>query len=371
MTGLDDRQIARWRLASQHLVGRPAGAPDDVVRGLLAVQAENFSQAGWAVAARGTRIDWARFTAAFDAGDLLRTHVLRTTWHFVTPDDLVWLVGLTAPALRRLYDQSRRAYGIDDRTLDAAVAVIVDGIAADGPQTRAQLRARLQDADLPAAGPALTAVTAGAEVMALICSGPLAGADQTHALVRERAPRARRLDRDEALAEIALRYVTGHGPATERDLAYWATLTVTDVRRGLSAVADRLAVSSTTDGPSGTPSTRNRPTGPRGSCVGYGGAPTGGSGGYAGTYCQRMLVCVRTSMNLPDGLLAAAKRRAEAEGTTVTSLVERALRDLLARPPARPSVESLPTYDAPQSRLLVDLADRDALYAALDADGAK
>jgi hypothetical protein len=76
-------------------------------------------------------------------------------------------------------------------------------------------------------------------------------------------------------------------------------------------------------------------------------------------------------MNLPDGLLAAAKRRAEAEGTTVTSLVERALRDLLARPPARPSVESLPTYDAPQSRLLVDLADRDALYAALDADGAK
>lgn len=241
MTGLDDRQIARWRLASQHLVGRPAGAPDDAVRGLLAVQAENFSQAGWAVAARGSPIDWARFTAAFDAGDLLRTHVLRTTWHFVTPDDLVWLVELTAPALRRLYEQGQRAYGIDNRTLDAAIAVIVDGIAADGPRTREQLRALLQDADLPAAGPALTTVTANAEAMALICSGPMCGADQTHALVSERAPGARRLDRDEALAEIALRYFTGHGPATVRDLAYWATLTVTDARRGLSAVADRLA----------------------------------------------------------------------------------------------------------------------------------
>ena len=76
-------------------------------------------------------------------------------------------------------------------------------------------------------------------------------------------------------------------------------------------------------------------------------------------------------MNLPDGLLAAAKRRAEAEGTTVTSLVERALRDLLARPPAEPSTETLPTYDVPHSRLLIDLSDRDALYAALDTDGAK
>lgn len=76
-------------------------------------------------------------------------------------------------------------------------------------------------------------------------------------------------------------------------------------------------------------------------------------------------------MNLPDGLLAAARRRAEAEGTTVTSLVERALRDLLARPPEEPSTERLPTYDAPDSRLLIVLSDRDALYAALDADGAK
>jgi hypothetical protein len=84
-----------------------------------------------------------------------------------------------------------------------------------------------------------------------------------------------------------------------------------------------------------------------------------------------MFECMRTSMNLPDGLLAAAKRRAEVEGTTVTGLVERALRDLLAKPPTGASAEPLPTYDAPRSRLLVDLADRDALYAALDADGAK
>jgi hypothetical protein len=76
-------------------------------------------------------------------------------------------------------------------------------------------------------------------------------------------------------------------------------------------------------------------------------------------------------MNLPDGLLAAAKKRAEAEGTTVTSLVERALRDLLARPPAGATIDPLPTYDGPTSRLLLDLADREQLYAVLDTDGAR
>lgn len=175
MTRLDDRGIARWRLASQSLIGRPEVGPADVVRGLLAVQAENFSQAGWAVATRGTRVDSDGLRAAFDAGALLRTHVLRTTWHFVHPDDLVWLVELTGPALRRLYRQSQRAYGIDDRTLHAAIGAITDGIAVDGPQTREQLRARLADAGLPAAGPALTAITASAEAMALICSGPRTG----------------------------------------------------------------------------------------------------------------------------------------------------------------------------------------------------
>ncbi len=84
-----------------------------------------------------------------------------------------------------------------------------------------------------------------------------------------------------------------------------------------------------------------------------------------------MLVCMRTSMNLPDALLAAAKQRAARDGRTVTSLVEEALRDLLDRHPSRMTVEPLPTYAAPDSRLLVDIVDREALYAALDADGAK
>jgi plasmid stability protein len=84
-----------------------------------------------------------------------------------------------------------------------------------------------------------------------------------------------------------------------------------------------------------------------------------------------MLICMRTTMNLPDSLLERARRRAEVEGRSVTSLMEEALRDLLSRPTARPQVEPLPTDGIPDGRFLVDIDDRDALWAVLDEDGFK
>ena len=235
------RDLARWRLHTQRLTGAPAQGPAELVSHLLAVQAENHSQAAWAVATRCEPITDAQLGAVFDRGDILRTHVLRPTWHFVRPDDIVWLTEVTAPRVRRATAQNQRDHGIDDATLDASIATVVDAIEADGPSTRQQLRDRLQDAGLPAAGPALTIVTATAETSALICSGPRRDGEHTHALVADRAPTARRLDRDAALAELALRYITGHGPATDRDLAYWASLTLGDARAALRTVSTELS----------------------------------------------------------------------------------------------------------------------------------
>ena len=238
---LTDRDLARWRLATQRLTGPPATGPAAMVGELLAVQAENHAQAAWAVASRCPPITRADFDAAFDRGEILRLHVLRTTWHFVLPSDIVWLAELTGPRLRPLYRQSQRQHDVDDRTLVAAMDAVVAAIAADGPMIRAQLRDLLERARLPAAGGgALTLVTACAEAEALICSGPIVDGEHTWALVTEQAQHARRLDRDEALAELASRYLVGHGPATARDLAYWATLTLSDARRAIEATSDEL-----------------------------------------------------------------------------------------------------------------------------------
>jgi hypothetical protein len=236
-----DLDIARWRLRRQHLVWPHAGSAREVVGSLLAVQAENPGQAAWAVASRTQRPDADDLATLLDDGAVLRTHVLRPTWHFVLAEDLVWLLDLTGPRVRRVTGQQlREVNGLDEPAIDRAVAAVADALANRGELTRAQLADELRDRGVPGGGQLLMILLAHAELDGLICSGRLADGEHTYALMAERVPTPRRLDRAEALAELALRYFTGHGPATERDLAYWATLTLTDVRAGLHQVRDRL-----------------------------------------------------------------------------------------------------------------------------------
>ena len=238
---VQDLDIARWRLRSQHLVWPYAVSAGEAVASLLAVQAENPSQAAWAVASRTSDPDQAELAALLDDGNVVRTHVLRPTWHFVRAEDVGWLLDLTGPRVRRVTGQQlRNAHGLDERSIGRAVAAVTQALASQGQLTRAQLADELRDRGIAGSGQLLMILLAHAELGGLICSGRLAGGEHTYALMGERVPAPRRLGRAEALAELALRYFTGHGPATERDLAYWATLTLTDVRAGLAQVRDRL-----------------------------------------------------------------------------------------------------------------------------------
>ncbi len=238
---VQDLDVARWRLRSQHVVSPFAVSAREAVGSLLAVQAENFSQAAWAVASRTHNPDQADLATLLDDGAVMRTHVLRPTWHFVLAEDIGWLLDLTGPRVRRVTGQQlRSAHGLDERSIDQAVAAVMAALASRGQLTRAQLADELRERGIPGSGQMLMILLAHAELDGLICSGGIVDGEHTYALMGERVPTLRRLGRTEALAELALRYFTGHGPATERDLAYWATLTLTDVRAGLQQVRDRL-----------------------------------------------------------------------------------------------------------------------------------
>lgn len=238
---MQDRDVARWRLRSQHLAAPFAVSAHEAVGSLLAVQAENPSQAAWAVATRTQNPDQAELTSLLDHGAVIRTHVLRPTWHFVLAEDLGWLLDLTGPKVRRVIGQQLRVtHGLDERAIDHAVDAVMRALADHGRLTRAQLADELREGEIPASGQLLMLLLAHAELDGLICGGGVVAGEHAYALMSERVPTPRRLDRSEALAELALRYFTGHGPATERDLAYWATLTLTDVRAGLRQVRDRL-----------------------------------------------------------------------------------------------------------------------------------
>jgi hypothetical protein len=235
--------IVEERLRRQYLTrpGRPGAA--DVVAWFGAVQAQEYAFARWALALRmreGTT-DGA-IERAFDEGRILRTHVLRPTWHFVTPSDIRWMLELTAPHVHRTMGYYERQLELDTRTLTRGTTIIERALG-EGPYlTRADLAVRLARAGLALKGQRLAHVVMYAELEGVICSGPRSGKQFTYALLAERAPAARRLLRDEALAELTRRFFTGHGPATIRDFVWWSGLRSADARRGLEIIRARSEV---------------------------------------------------------------------------------------------------------------------------------
>ncbi|HMJ14076.1 MAG TPA: winged helix DNA-binding domain-containing protein [Polyangiaceae bacterium] len=235
-------RIARQRLRNQHLVGKPLAGPEDVVRWLGAVQAQEYVPAKWGVAQRTKRCSEAEVEAALNSGTILRTHVLRPTWHFVLPEDIRWLLALSAPRVRAFMAPYDRKVEIDGKLVARSHDVIAATLAGGRHATRKELAAAVAAAGITASGLRLAHLAMHAELSALICSGPRRGKQHTYALLDERVPAIPRApERDEALGLLALRYFQSHGPAQVQDFAWWAGLTVGDARAGLAAVQERLA----------------------------------------------------------------------------------------------------------------------------------
>lgn len=231
-----DRDLARQRLRAQHLAA-PVADAEQLVRSLLAVQAENPSQSAWAVATRTAQPRRDDLAAALADGRVLRIHVLRPTWHYVHAADARWLIELTAPRVLPVFDQQLRPLAERMPRLTAAVEAVLSE-ASD--RTRAEVGRALAERGFELTGQQLMLLLGRLEMQLLVCSGAPRDGEHTYALMDARVPAAPPREREEALGELALRYCTSHGPATERDLAYWATLTVTDARRGIAAAASRL-----------------------------------------------------------------------------------------------------------------------------------
>jgi hypothetical protein len=236
----DRHDIVAVRLAGQRLIGKPFRRAEDVVGWHLAMQSQDFGGAKWAIGQRLARATDDSVEAAFSAGLVLRTHVLRPTWHFVAPADVRWLQQLTAPRVRAISAPYFRKFGLDARVLGRSRRVLEKSLGDGRFATRDELAVRLAEAGLPAKGEALSYQMIAAELDAVVVSGPRRGKQHTYALLEERVPRAERKSRDEALAELSYRYLQSHGPALPQDLAWWSGLTIADAKRGILANASRL-----------------------------------------------------------------------------------------------------------------------------------
>jgi hypothetical protein len=237
---VDSRDIARRRMHSQRLWGTPFERPDEVVEWMAAVQSQDFPVAKWSVAQRAKDVGDAAMDRAFADGAILRTHVLRPTWHFVLPADIRWMLELTAPRVNALNAHYYRKLGLDDELFARSNELIARALKGGAQLTRKEVAAELGRAGIATSGLQLGYILMRAELDAVICSGALRGKQHTYASLDERAPDAKALDRDGALAELTGRYFTSRGPATVKDYVRWSSLTAADGRRGLDMVKSRL-----------------------------------------------------------------------------------------------------------------------------------
>jgi hypothetical protein len=233
-------EVAARRLRTQRLAGEPFARARDAVGWLTAVQAQDWAGAKWAIGLRTEGATEADLDGLLDEGAILRTHVLRPTWHVVAPEDVRWLQELTAPRVKLALTHLDRRSGVDGELIARAEAAMAQALSEGRHLTRAELGDALGRAGIAARGWLLGLLVMHAELDGLLVSGARRGRQMTYALLEERAPRARRLDRDAALAELTRRYFTSHGPAQARDFAWWSGLTLADVRRGLELAGAAL-----------------------------------------------------------------------------------------------------------------------------------
>jgi hypothetical protein len=233
-------EIVQLRLHQHGLSAPGALPPSEIVRRQGAMQSQEFGPAKWSVGQRIAGSTEQEISRAFDDGEILRTHVLRPTWHFVAADDIRWLLELTGPRIHHGNAARNRELELDEATLAKADKTIVAAVEGERFRTRTDLADHLNCAGISTDGQRMPYLLMHAEIEGLICSGPIRGKQQTYALLGERAPQAQALPRDEALAELVRRYFTSHGPATIADFTRWCSLTVADTKRGIDLLGEEL-----------------------------------------------------------------------------------------------------------------------------------
>jgi hypothetical protein len=245
--------VVRRRLAGQFLTApRPPNA-SDVVSALGAVQAQDYAGAKWALAQRTQGATDAGIERELSDGSILRTHVLRPTWHFVTPRDIRWMLALTAPRVRAAMAYHDRVLELDARVVRRSNKALTQALTRGRHRTRAELGEGLERAGVRnTPGQRLAPLRPRAALDAGDRSGPRRGKQFTYALLEERVPPAARLERDEALLELTRRFFSTRGPATERDFAWWSGLTMSDARRGIQVAGRTLEPLRSTKGTSGS-----------------------------------------------------------------------------------------------------------------------
>ncbi|TCC96638.1 winged helix DNA-binding domain-containing protein [Pedobacter hiemivivus] len=240
--------LLNHRLVNQQISETVFKTPQEIVSWMVAMQAQEYAMSKWAIALRLKGVTEQDVEKAFNEGLILRTHLLRPTWHFVTPTDIRWLIGLTAPRVEAVMAFYNRELGLERNLFNKCNNLITKALEGGKHLTRAAIAAELLRSDIPLNGRQIGHVMMQAELDCIVCSGARQGKQFTYALFDERVPAAKPMPREEALALLAHKYFSSRGPATIKDFSVWSGLTLTEAKKGAASMSSSAFFEETFEG---------------------------------------------------------------------------------------------------------------------------
>lgn len=241
---MKESEIVALRMCNQQLTGQTARTPAEVVARLGVVQAQDYAGALWSVGLRmadgSPDATEASVERALADGSIVRTWPMRRTLHLVTAADVHWMLALLAPRALALAARNRALLGVADADIERSRELFTRALEGGRSLTREEMLAALDAGGVPTTGQRGYHILVNLAMAGLLCLGPRAGKQQTFVLLDEWVAPQPLFDREEALGLLAVRYFTGHGPATIQDLARWAGITVGDARKGVAVAGKAL-----------------------------------------------------------------------------------------------------------------------------------
>lgn len=233
-------EIARRRLHNQQIIDSKASFPEKLLAWMGPMQAQDYNMVKWALGVRLPGTNLKSIEQAIENGQIIRTHLLRPTWHFVAARDVRWILELTSPRIRVAMRSSEKRLGLTKDVISKSNSLIEKILTKNDQMTRSELVKELEKAGFKNEGNLASLLFLNAEMDGIICSGPTVGNNYTYALFEKRVPSAPKMNRNESLARLAKIYFKSHGPATLEDFTWWSGLTKTGAREALEFVKDDL-----------------------------------------------------------------------------------------------------------------------------------
>ncbi|HLO58921.1 MAG TPA: winged helix DNA-binding domain-containing protein [Bacteroidales bacterium] len=230
---MTSNEIAGYRMVNQQLAGTQIQSAPEMVKWFGAVQGQEYEQTKWGLGLRLPNLKESQIENELNDGKILRTHLLRPTWHFVHPEDIRWLLKITAPGIQRINAFMYRQTELDEKIFNRCNDILIALLQGGNQHTRNEINEEFKKHNIIAAGPRLSCIMMNAELEGIICSGARKGNQFTYALIDERINPAKQLNTEEALAEITRRYFMSRSPASATDFSIWSGLTMKECRRGI------------------------------------------------------------------------------------------------------------------------------------------